>query len=107
MAYPLCSIDVWECRFNNCDDLFAVKVVEVLLPFDASSRQRIRNEFNIYLTLDKAYHSGQLRDRIAPRCYGVFKGNRVDVLILYLCEGILNQWGELSDHAVSISSYFD
>ena len=88
--------NVWECRFDNCDDLFAVKVVEVLCPSDASSRQRLRNEFNVYLTLDRVYRSGQLRDRIAPHCYGAFKGNRVDVLILDLCEGTLNQWGELS-----------
>ena len=87
---------VWKCRFDNCDDLFAVKVVELLRPSDASSRQRLRNEFNIYLTLEKVYHSGQLRDPIAPRCYGVFKGNHVEVLILDLCEGVLNQWGELS-----------
>ena len=87
--------NVWECRFDNCDDLFAVKVVEVLLPSDAGSRQRLRNEFNVYLTLDRAYHSGQLGNRIASRCYGAFKGNRVDVLILDLCEGILNQWREL------------
>jgi len=92
MAYPLCSIGFdWKCRFDNCDDLFAVKVVEVLCPSDAGSRQRLRNEFNVYLTLEKAYHSGQLRDRIAPRCYGAFKGNCVDVLILDLYEGILNQ----------------
>jgi hypothetical protein len=90
--------NVWECRFDNCDDLFAVKVVEVLRPSDAASRQRLGNEFNVYLTLEKAYQSGQLHDRIAPRCYGAFKGNRVDVLILDLCEGILNQWGELSAH---------
>ena len=76
--------------------MFAVKVVEVLRPSDAETRRRLRNEFNVYLSLEKAYHSGQLRDRIAPRCYGAFKGNRVDVLILDLCEGVLNQWGELS-----------
>ena len=87
--------NVWECRFDNCDDLFAVKVVEVLRSSDGGSRQRLRNEFNVYLTLEKAYHSGQLRDRIAPRCYGAFKGNRVHVLVLDLCEGILNQWEEL------------
>ena len=46
--------------------------------------------------MEKVYHSGQLRDRIAPRCYGAFKGNRVNVLILDLCEGVLNQGGELS-----------
>ena len=48
-----------------CDDLFAVKVVEASRPSDAGSRQRLRNEFNVYLTLEKAYHSGQLRDRAA------------------------------------------
>ena len=91
--------NVWECHFDNCDDdLFAVKVVEMLHPSDdADRRQRLRNEFNIYLSLEKAYYSGELRDRIAPRCYGAFKGNPgVDVLILDLCEGVLNEWGELS-----------
>ena len=88
--------NVWKCRFDNCDNLFAVKVVEVLRSSDADSRKRLRNEFNVYLTLEKAYHSGQLRDRIAPRCYGAFKGNGVDVLILDLCEGILNEWGDLN-----------
>ena len=86
----------WECRFDNCDNLFAIKAVEVLRPSDASSRQRICNEFNVYLALDSAYRSGQLCDRIAPGCYGAFKGNRMDVLILDLCEGTLSQWGELS-----------
>ncbi|KIM44998.1 hypothetical protein M413DRAFT_17851 [Hebeloma cylindrosporum] len=80
------SGNVWECRF----------VVEVLRPSDAGSRQRLRNEFKGYLALEKAYHTGQLPDRIAPGCYGAFKGNRVDVLIHDLCEGVLNQWGELS-----------
>ena len=51
---------------------------------DASSRQRHRNEFNIYSTLEKAYHSGELRDRIAPHGYGAFKVNGVDFLILDL-----------------------
>ena len=31
--------NIWECRFHNCGDLFAVKVIEVLLPSDAGSRQ--------------------------------------------------------------------
>ncbi|KIL54824.1 hypothetical protein M378DRAFT_174006 [Amanita muscaria Koide BX008] len=88
--------NVWECRFDNCDDLFAVKVVEVLRPSDTDSRQRLHNEFDVYLTLDNAYQSGQLHDRIAPRCYGAFKGNRVTVVILDLCDSILSEWGELS-----------
>lgn len=29
--------NVWECRFDNCDDLFAIKVVEVLRPSDGIS----------------------------------------------------------------------
>jgi hypothetical protein len=59
---------------------FAVKIV--LRHADADSRQCLHNEFNIYLTLDKAYQSGQLRDQIAPRCYGAFKAAGVDALIL-------------------------
>ena len=76
--------------------MFAVKIVEVLRRSDADNRQRLRNEFDFYLTLDKAYQSGQLRDRIAPRCYGAFEGNGVDVVILDLFDDVLNDWDELS-----------
>jgi hypothetical protein len=69
----------------------------VLRRTDADSRQRLHNEFNIYLTLEKAYRSRQLHDRIAPRCYGAFEGDGVVVLVLDLYDGILNEWGELSD----------
>jgi hypothetical protein len=68
----------------------------VLSPSDADSRQRLRSEFEAYLILDKAYRSGQLHDRIAPRCYGAFKGKHVDFLILDLCVSVLNDWGELN-----------
>ena len=88
--------NVWQCRFDNSDDLFAVKIVEVLRRSDADNRQRLRNEFDVYLTLDKAYQSGQLRDRIAPCCYGAFEGNGVDVVILDLFDDVLNDWDELS-----------
>ncbi|KIL63570.1 hypothetical protein M378DRAFT_24959 [Amanita muscaria Koide BX008] len=79
--------NVWQCRFDNCDDLFAVKVVELLRPSDAGSQQRLRNEFNAYRILDKAHQSGQLRDRIAPRCYGAFEGNRAPdpTVLIYKC----------------------
>ena len=40
--------------------------------------QWLHDEFNIYLTLEKAYKP---HDHIAPRCYGAFKGNGVAVLI--------------------------
>jgi hypothetical protein len=88
--------NVWKCRFDNSDDLFAVKIVELLRHSDMDSRQRLRNEFNIYLIIEAAYQSRLLRDRITPRCYGAFEGDGVDVLVLDLCDGILNSWDELS-----------
>lgn len=86
---------VWQCRFDASYDSFAAKIVEVLRPSDTEKRQRLRNEFKIYLILDEAYQSGRLHDRIAPRCYGAFEGSRMDVLILDLCDGILNSWDDL------------
>ena len=102
MAYPFCGIwvnwcNVWQCRFDNSDDLFAIKIVEVLRRSDADSRQRLRNEFNVYLTLEEAYQSRQPRGRISPCCYGAFEGDGVDVIVLELCGGILREWYELSD----------
>jgi hypothetical protein len=88
--------NVWQCCFDDSDDLFAAKITEVLRPSDAENRQRLHDEFNIYLILDEAYQYGQLCSRIAPRCYGAFEGNGIDVLILGLCDGILNSWDELS-----------
>jgi hypothetical protein len=87
---------VWQCRFDNSDDSFAVKIVEVLRRSDTDRQKRLHNEFNTYLTLDEAYQSGNVCDRIAPRCYGAFEGNGVDLLILDLCDGNLNDWDELS-----------
>ena len=89
--------DVWQCRFDDSVDLFVAKIVEVLCRADVDNRQRLHNEFNIYLTLEKAYQSGQLHDRIAPRCYGAFEDNDVGIIILDSCDGILNDWGELGD----------
>ena len=89
--------NAWQCRFGDSDDLFIVKVVEVLRHDDADKRQRLHDEFKIYLTLEKAYQSGRLRNRIAPRCYGAFDGDGMGILILDLCDGVLNHWGELSD----------
>ena len=89
--------NVWQCRSDDNVDLFAAKIVEVLRRADTDKRQRLCDEFKIYLALEKAYQSGQLHDRIAPRCYGAFKGDVIDVLILDLCDGVLSQWKELSD----------
>jgi hypothetical protein len=88
--------NVWQCRSDDSDDSFAIKIVELLRHSDADKRQRLHNEFNVYLTLEKAFQSGQLRDRIAPRCYGAFEGDGVDVLILDLCDDNLKEWDELS-----------
>ena len=88
--------NVWQCHFDNSDDLFAAKIVELIRHSDAASRQRLHNEFKVYLSLEEAYQSGRLHDRIAPRCYGAFEGHCMDVLILDLCDGILNSWDDLS-----------
>jgi hypothetical protein len=77
--------------------LFAVKIVELLRSSEADSRQRLRNEFNVYLALEEAFKSGKLQDRIAPRCYGAFESDRVDVLVLELCDGMIpSEWDDLS-----------
>jgi hypothetical protein len=60
--------NVWQCRFDASYDSLAAKIVEVLRPSDTEKRQRLRNEFKVHLILDKAYQSGRLHDRIAPRC---------------------------------------
>ncbi|KAH9049838.1 hypothetical protein EDB84DRAFT_1555805 [Lactarius hengduanensis] len=87
---------VWECRFDNSDDLFAIKVIELQRRSDVERQQRFYNEFEIYLSLEIAYQSGQLRDRITPHCYGAFEGGRTDVLILGLCGDTLKGWDELN-----------
>ena len=90
--------NVWQCHFDNGDDPFAIKIVELLRRSDADCQQRLRNEFSVYLTLEKVYQSGQLPDRITPRCYGAFEGDGIVVLILELCDGtILREWNELND----------
>jgi len=62
---------------------------------DIEARQRLRNEFDVYITMEKAYQSGKLRDRIAPRCYGAFEGKYIDVLILDLHNAVLDSWDDL------------
>jgi hypothetical protein len=88
--------NVWQCRFDGSENYFAVKIVEVLSRSDADRRRRLCNEFNVYLTLEEAYQSGQLSNRIAPHCYGAFEGDGVDALILDFHDGVLNTWEELS-----------
>ena len=88
---------VWNCHFDDFEKLFAVKVVEVLRSSDLEARKWFRNEVDAYITLEKAYQSGQLHDRIAPRCYGAFEGKNVDALILDLHGTILDSWDPLTD----------
>jgi hypothetical protein len=76
--------------------VFAVKVVEVLGRSDVNKRPRLYDEFKTYRFLEDAYESGQLADRIAPRCYGAFGGDYVDVLILDLYDNRLHEWDELN-----------
>jgi hypothetical protein len=75
---------VYKCHFDNFEKPFAAKVVEMLHSSNIKARKRLRNEFEIYITMEKAYQSGKLQNRIAPRCYGAYEGKYIDVLILDL-----------------------
>ncbi len=86
---------MWECHFDNLGQPFAVKVVEALRSSDAEAKERFRNEREIYLKMEKAYQSGKLQDRIAPRCCGIFEGKSIDILILDLHENVLDSWEQL------------
>ncbi|KAH8976702.1 hypothetical protein EDB92DRAFT_1810674 [Lactarius akahatsu] len=88
--------NVWECHFDNGDDLFAIKVVKLRRLSDVECQRRFYNEFEVYLSLEIAYQSGQLRDRISPHCYGAFEGDGTGVLILGLCGDTLKDWDELN-----------
>ncbi|KAH9010515.1 hypothetical protein EDB84DRAFT_1445680 [Lactarius hengduanensis] len=63
---------------------------------DVERQRRFHNEFEVYLSLEIAYRSGQLRNRITPHCYGAFEGDGTDVLILGLCGDTLKDWDELN-----------
>jgi serine/threonine protein kinase len=83
---------VWKCRFDNSDGLYAIKVVESPRGSEdeVERQQRFYNEVEVYSTLETAYQSGQLRDRITPHFYGAFKGDGIYVLILELSDVTLN-----------------
>ncbi|KAI9465417.1 hypothetical protein BJY52DRAFT_1144063 [Lactarius psammicola] len=88
--------NVWECHFDKSDSSFAIKIIEMLRRSDVDRQRRFYNELEVYLTLDMAYESGQLRDRIAPHCYGAFEGDGIDVLVLELCGDTLKGWDDLN-----------
>ncbi|KAH9026553.1 hypothetical protein EDB84DRAFT_1670115 [Lactarius hengduanensis] len=94
--------NVWECHFDNSDDLFAIKVVKLQHRSDVERQRRFHNEFEVYLSLEIAYRSGQLRNRITPHCYGAFEGDGTDVLILGLCGDTLKDWDELNFRSTRI-----
>ncbi|KAH9160249.1 hypothetical protein EDB89DRAFT_2249172 [Lactarius sanguifluus] len=98
--------NVWQCYFDNSDGFFATKVVELLRKSDIECQQQFSQEFGVYLTLETAYQSGQLCDRVAPHCYGAFRGDGVNVLILELCSGTLKGWGELDISECDYSHFF-
>jgi hypothetical protein len=92
------SGDVWQCHFDGTDTntSFAIKIVEVLRPSDEDRRRRLHNEFNFYLLLEDAHASKKLFSRIAPRCYGAFESDYLEVIVLDLCDSTLTAWDELS-----------
>ncbi|KAH9043887.1 hypothetical protein EDB85DRAFT_1855365 [Lactarius pseudohatsudake] len=88
---------VWQGHFDNSNTLYAIKIVELLRSSDSELRQRLCNEFEVYLALEKAYKSGRLLDRITPHCHGAYSGDRLDALILELCNCTLEGWSDLSN----------
>ena len=86
---------VYQCHFDNVEKPFAAKVVEMLHSSDIEARNRLRNEFDVYITMEKAYQSGKLQNRIAPCCYGAFEGKFIDILILDLHNTVLDSWDHL------------
>jgi hypothetical protein len=87
---------VWQCHSDKSDGLYAIKVAELLCRSDVERLRRFWNEVEIYLTLEMAHQSGQLCNRVTPHCYGAFKDDRTNVLVLELCNGTLNSWDELN-----------
>ena len=87
---------VWQCYPDGSDGLYAIKVVERLCRSDAERLQRFWNEVKVYLTLEMAYRPGQLNNRITLQCYGAYKGDRTNVLVLELCDRTLKSWNELN-----------
>lgn len=87
---------VWQCYPDRSDGLYAIKVVERLCRSDAERVQRFWNEVKAYHNLEMAYQSGQLYNRITLHCYGAYKGDRTNVLVLELCDHTLNSWDELN-----------
>ena len=45
----------WQCPFDNHNDLFTVKIVEVLRNSDTDNQEWLHIEFEVYLILDEAY----------------------------------------------------
>jgi hypothetical protein len=86
---------VYKCHFGEDEKSFAVKAVEMRRSSDIEARKRLRDEFDVYIALEKAYQSGKLQNRIAPRCYGAFEGKHIDVLILDLHNSIPDSWDAL------------
>ncbi len=74
---------------------FVIKTVKVLQASDTGARKQFRTEFEAYLMMEKAYQSGKLQNRIAPRCYSAFESKYIDILILNLHDNIPDSWEQL------------
>ncbi|KAH9023569.1 hypothetical protein EDB83DRAFT_2527303 [Lactarius deliciosus] len=85
---------LWLTRHIGCGS--TGNVVKLQHRSDVERQRRFNNEFEVYLSLEIAYQSGQLRGRITPHCYGAFEGDGTDILILGLCGDTLKDWDELN-----------
>ena len=79
--------NAWECRFDDCDDLFAAKVVE----FYAHLMQTADNDFLMSLKSTLPWTGRITLVNYTIPSLHAFKGNHLDVLILDLCEGVLKE----------------
>ncbi|KAH8111592.1 hypothetical protein DFH11DRAFT_589626 [Phellopilus nigrolimitatus] len=91
------QLETKSAQDNWIPRAFAVKFVEVLKTEDEIRRERLRHEFGIYQILDRACsQSGELSKRIAPRCFGMFEGGNLSVLVLELQGDALWKWEDLN-----------
>lgn len=94
--------------YQGCmrDKILAVKIVEILGPYDGPKQQRLHSEFGIYSCLELAFSTRKLAQRITPQCYGAFESIRLDALIMELHGDSLSKWDDLglSERSVTTSS---
>ncbi|KAI0060133.1 hypothetical protein BV25DRAFT_1993153 [Artomyces pyxidatus] len=88
---------VWEVQAGG--SVFVAKVVEATpRRQDQDKRQRLHLESQIHAALEEEYRTGPLISPLAPRCYGLFTNQYMDVLLLEAYEhSTLPNWNNLCE----------